>query len=195
MRSIKATYNQTIIDLALQGAGNVDLLLQTALLNGVSITDEIVAGNVYATPDAAIEHAKRATFFNQAAYLPCSIGEDEGITGLTRFYVVTPVISKGLLRVQEGQTIIDMALQGSGDVYRLFEVAKENGLSITDDIVAGDYIYTPAAALNKKKFSSFFNAAPNYPASGITGSVSNDEEEDLHGVGYDIIEDDQIVYP
>lgn len=191
--NITARYNQTLIDMALQGAGDVEQCMNVAALNNLSLTATLTPGAIVTTPDATGDKQKLQKFFNTSPYNPASIGSGEAITGLTSFIQITPAIAKGALSIREGQTVIDMALQGSGDVDRLIEVAMLNGLSITDELVAGSLIITPGALLNKRSLALFFNAAPYYPASGEAGNNNNDADE--HGVGYDVIEDDQIVYP
>lgn len=45
---ITVAHNQTLADMALQGSGQLDVLVQLALLNGMGITDRLVPGQVVA---------------------------------------------------------------------------------------------------------------------------------------------------
>jgi hypothetical protein len=55
------------------------------------------------------------------------------------------------LNARYNQALIDIALQGTGDVTRVIEVAQLNGLSITDDLTAGDELITPVASVDKQE--------------------------------------------
>jgi hypothetical protein len=79
------------------------------------------------------------------------------------------------LNARYNQALIDIALQGTGDVTRVIEVAQLNGLSITDDLTAGDELITPVASVDKQRTQVFFNASPNYPASGGSNLFIDDE--------------------
>jgi len=88
------------------------------------------------------------------------------------------------MQAKYNQTLVDMAMQSCGDAGRLVELAALNGLSITDDIEAGDTILTPDAAADKLKLVTLLNKKNNEPGSG-TQTLSAPE-----GISYWIIETD-----
>ncbi|WP_282333238.1 hypothetical protein [Pinibacter soli] len=47
MGTVKAMAGQTLIDLAIQASGSLEALFDIALLNGISITDELTIGQIY----------------------------------------------------------------------------------------------------------------------------------------------------
>jgi hypothetical protein len=56
--------------------------------------------------------------------------------------------------VQQGQSLMDMAIQHTGDMAGLFEIAKANGISITTEILPGARLNIPPA-LNKDAVKYF----------------------------------------
>ncbi|MDR1848119.1 MAG: hypothetical protein LBR17_08425 [Bacteroidales bacterium] len=44
------------------------------------------------------------------------------------------------ITVQDGQSLLDVALQAFGDISRALELAITNGMSLTDDIVSGQVL-------------------------------------------------------
>jgi len=54
------------------------------------------------------------------------------------------------LRVYDGQTFFDVALMVAGSAEAAFDLALENGLSITDDLTAENELQFTGIAINKK---------------------------------------------
>ena len=51
MQPIKLLDNQRIIDIAMQELGDVERIFEIAILNGKSITDDFITGDVLVLPD------------------------------------------------------------------------------------------------------------------------------------------------
>jgi hypothetical protein len=81
------------------------------------------------------------------------------------------------ITVAYGQTSLDIALQGMGDVERVFDVALLNGGSITQDLVPGTIVEIPAPALDKQKMVNLFSIPFNKPASDVITPI-------FAGIGY-----------
>lgn len=76
MKTVKTLDNQRLIDIAMQELGDVEREFELALLNGLSVNDELEAGTEIKVPD--FEKTKRnvvATFTN-TSLLPASAFED-----------------------------------------------------------------------------------------------------------------------
>lgn len=69
------------------------------------------------------------------------------------------------VKVLYAQTVIDIAIQELGDAQRSFEIAKLNGISISDDLVAGGSILVPDFEADKKNLVQLFSDDANKPAS------------------------------
>lgn len=48
------------------------------------------------------------------------------------------------MRALEGQTLIDVAIQETGSAEAAYIIAKQSGLSVTDDLQPGQQIESPA---------------------------------------------------
>ena len=51
--------------------------------------------------------------------------------------------------VKSGQTLLDIALQEKGSIEAIEEIAALNGLSVTDELIAGAVLEIPASTWNK----------------------------------------------
>jgi len=94
--------------------------------------------------------------------------------------------------VQDGQTIIDIAIQELGDPGRIFEIAALNNMSITDLLVVGSQITVPDYDQTKKEIVKIFSNQSNKPASGYFRNGANDPVI-KEGIDYWAIRNDFIV--
>jgi hypothetical protein len=83
--------------------------------------------------------------------------------------------------VREGQTLLDISIQDTGDIQRLFEIAVANNKSITEDLVIGDEITTPSAEVNLQDVVLSFSSTSHKPASGLS---ADDLLQLQGGIGY-----------
>jgi hypothetical protein len=76
------------------------------------------------------------------------------------------------IKIHEGQTLIDIAMQYCGDALAVFDVADLNALGVTDDLIPGQTILIPDVAIDKIKVVEAFE--------GLTPASSyNDEDIEL----------------
>jgi hypothetical protein len=88
------------------------------------------------------------------------------------------------------QRLIDLAMQETGDVSRVFEICELNDMGLTDEIEAGVSILVPDFAADKRRAVALFSDKSIAPASA-------DEETNgtarPGGIGYMQIGNDFIV--
>lgn len=72
--------------------------------------------------------------------------------------------------VQQGQSLLDIALQTTGSAEAAFDLALKNGLSITDDLSAGDELLT--TDLFNKHIKSYYDNRNIKPATALTEELS-----------------------
>lgn len=132
---------QCLADVALQQYGNLDSLFAIALLNGVSITDELVAGTALELPAGVVDRSVKAVL-NQLMNIPAS---DDAV-GIDFYPAANSILQTAdpakELRVAYLQVMVDIALQESGSEEDLFRLAALNGKSITQRLVAGELLQT-----------------------------------------------------
>lgn len=93
-----------------------------------------------------------------------------------------------MIVAQAGQTLIDISLQGSGTIENLFALAAANGLSITNDLTAGqDVDFEPI--IKVQKVLDYYAAKNIFPASGLTAAAIIPSG----GIGFMIIGTDFII--
>lgn len=69
------------------------------------------------------------------------------------------------MKVERGQSFLDIVLQGTGSIENALEMAIANGVSPTDDIVINQEI--KATAVTKRSIQSIWGEK-NKPASALT---------------------------
>lgn len=81
------------------------------------------------------------------------------------------------MMVTSGQSIFDVALQHCGTIEAAFDIAQQNGLSLTDDLTVGQELITPAVI--NPKVVQYYAANLVQPATGI----GTEEINEVLGVG------------
>ena len=77
------------------------------------------------------------------------------------------------LTVLHNQSLLDLALQHTGTVESVFELATANTLSITDEVAAGKTLALPAEAFTNKDILTYYTAKNLQP---VTAFSQEDEE-------------------
>ena len=70
--------------------------------------------------------------------------------------------------VQQGQSILDVALQQCGSIEAIFEMAALNSISVTDDLLAGNSLVMPEA--KDGKVVSYYSINRVTPATAVTAN-------------------------
>jgi hypothetical protein len=91
--------------------------------------------------------------------------------------------------VLHNQSVLDCSLQHTGSLNKLFEFVIANGISITDELKAGDVYEFPA--VDDAEIYNYFNIKNIIPATGITDEAINELE--TLGIGAMAIESTFIV--
>lgn len=91
------------------------------------------------------------------------------------------------MKVEQGQSFLDLVIQATGDIDNAFEMALKNGIGITKTLTIGQEI-EPIPVTNKRVFQEFNEL--NKPA-----TAWNEKESPLilEGISYWIINQDFIV--
>jgi hypothetical protein len=123
MRAIKILSGHVLSNLVAD-----EQLFEAADINGIGITDALVAGVVLSVPERIVSQL-----------------QDERLRQLVKPIEVTAL---------NGQGWIDICLQELGDEARIFELADSNSVGITDPIVAGTMCNCPEVDVAKKRIVS-----------------------------------------
>lgn len=89
--------------------------------------------------------------------------------------------------VKSGQTLLDIAIQEKGSIEAIEEIAAQNGLSVTDEPIAGAELILPAGVWNKL----IENYCKNNDVSPAT-ALTDDNLHDIWrgGIGYMAVGED-----
>ena len=90
------------------------------------------------------------------------------------------------------QSLLDLALQHTGTIESVFELAKDNALNITDEVVAGNTLVLSAETFTNKDILSYYTAKKLQPATAFS---REDEQvfERLEGISIWAINLDFVV--
>jgi hypothetical protein len=87
----------------------------------------------------------------------------------------------------QNQTMFDIAIQAYGSELGVFELAKDNGLSITQELIPGQKLKVDPAKMIDKSVVGYYQSIGYVPATG-------DSTECLfNGIGYMVVDLDFIV--
>jgi 2',3'-cyclic-nucleotide 2'-phosphodiesterase (5'-nucleotidase family) len=91
------------------------------------------------------------------------------------------------VRVLNGQSLFDIAIQAAGNVEAVFDIALANGLGITDDLPAGTLLVIPAVA--NRQVADYYRTNNILPATGIsvTDAAALQEGIEFWFVEYDFV--------
>jgi len=97
-----------------------------------------------------------------------------------------------MITVLHNQSLLDLALQHTGTIESVFELAGANALNITDDVVAGKTLVLPAEAFTNKDILGYYTAKNLQPATAFS---KEDEQvfEILEGISIWLINLDFVV--
>lgn len=94
------------------------------------------------------------------------------------------------IKVSEGQTLLDIAVEHCGDINAVYTIADLNLKGITDDLVIGEVLIVPDVDVTKADIVEMFKQPSRKPASGEDLNTS-----DVFGEGLEfwIIEEDFVI--
>ena len=73
-----------------------------------------------------------------------------------------------MITVLHNQSLLDLALQHTGSIESVFELAEANALNITDEVVAGNTLVLPTEAFTNKDILAYYTAKNLQPATAFT---------------------------
>ncbi|MFC4163994.1 hypothetical protein ACFOWU_10030 [Epilithonimonas zeae] len=85
------------------------------------------------------------------------------------------------IAVLHNQSLLDFAIQHTGNVLNAFDLSIANGISITDDLTVGMSLLIPETIVKDQEILDFYTAKNIKPATALT---VDPEEEILEGIGY-----------
>lgn len=77
MKTVIVLDNQRLIDISMQELGDVERLVELAALNGVSMTEELVAGSTIQIPDYEAAKVTTVKTFSDTSKAPASATESD----------------------------------------------------------------------------------------------------------------------
>ena len=97
-----------------------------------------------------------------------------------------------IITALHNQSLLDLALQHTGTIESVFELAKDNDLNITDDVQAGKTLVLSSEAFTNKDILAYYTAKNIQPATAFS---KEDEQvfERLEGISIWAINLDFVV--
>ena len=95
------------------------------------------------------------------------------------------------MNIMAGQTLLDLAMQKLGSVEAVFALSLLNGMSVTDDLQAGDKLNCDLTPYSPQVLN-IYNDNQYKPASGLN-IPGQQIPVSLTGIDYWVIENDFIV--
>lgn len=95
------------------------------------------------------------------------------------------------ITVLHNQSILDIAIQHTGIATNAYEIAKINGLTISDILTPGQMLEIPEGIEKDLDIVNYYKSKGIQPATSLVGQ--NQEEQQPEGISYWIINKDFIV--
>ena len=95
--------------------------------------------------------------------------------------------------VLHNQSLLDIAIQWTGSVAKVFLIAQANGLAVSDEITPGDELIVPDTVVLDTDIKTYYTSRAIQPATALTTIIDDNTEPSPEGIGYWIIGDDNIV--
>ena len=95
--------------------------------------------------------------------------------------------------VQDRQCLADIAIQVCGSLEAVFAIAEKNGLSVTDDLTAGQILEYDPADVQDKQIVNIYKTERVVPATSATTNEVNDILGFGEGIGFWAIAYDFVV--
>lgn len=95
--------------------------------------------------------------------------------------------------VLHNQSLLDIAIQHTGNVLNAFLIAQANGLAVSDELSTGQILIIPETVQKDTDILNYYTSRAIQPATAITTIIDDNTEPKLEGIGYWIIGDDNIV--
>lgn len=87
--------------------------------------------------------------------------------------------------ILHNQSLLDIAIQYTGDAQNAFLIAKENSLSVSAYLVPGYELVIPNGMPLNRNILDYYQAKDIKPATGV--EINEETGEELEGIGYWII--------
>lgn len=88
--TIKVKHNQSLFDIAIQVYGTIEGIVEIAVANGLSITGELIQGQLLQIPDYSDTKIEVVKYFSERKLTPAT-----GSTLIEQTTIPTPPISSG----------------------------------------------------------------------------------------------------
>lgn len=93
--------------------------------------------------------------------------------------------------VRQGQNLLDLALQATGDADTALDIALANGLCLSDDLTVGQTVEVSDTLTGNENIRQLYVARAIRPATGIT--TANTADAPFEGIEFWAIEYDFII--
>lgn len=85
------------------------------------------------------------------------------------------------IKILHNQSLLDIAIQHTGSVENAFEFAVQNGLSVSNELVAGNGLFIPGDIAFENDILNYYTSKKINPATAFT--ELNDAPQ-IGGIGY-----------
>lgn len=139
--------HQTQLDLAVQEYGTMEALFSLLEANDESVTSVLGVGKKLVTPEA--ETDSDVLTYYKANTIEVATAFDQTVTGSIQGIIyTTPPPKIDETECLKNQTLLDIAIQETGNIDSLIELCEANDVSITNAIVPGTKLKTNSTIIN-----------------------------------------------
>ncbi|MDR1370947.1 MAG: LysM peptidoglycan-binding domain-containing protein [Dysgonamonadaceae bacterium] len=78
------------------------------------------------------------------------------------------------IKALEGQSLFDIAIQYTGESKTAIDIAKANGMDVTDTLSVGMLIIVPDDVVKNKKIVNYYSVKKITPATAVKTDIESD---------------------
>ena len=146
---LTASNGQTTVDICLQATGGLKKLVDLAIETGLSITQQVQAGESIET-DIRPENQAILDYYNLNSIRPVSnnFAEPATIEG-QEIIAITENQQQNRLVAAKRQSTADLCIEAIGAVDEIVTFCLENGIGITTDVIPGNKYQSPGVVTDQ----------------------------------------------
>ncbi|MGC1471553.1 MAG: hypothetical protein WA775_03080 [Psychroserpens sp.] len=141
--------DQTQLDVTVQSYGNIEALFDLLLGNDISFTETLSVGNNLRLLESPKENIKISTYYAENNIIPATnLNSDLGGFGAEAPLQIN-LIADGAVISKSQQSFMDIAIQETGDIESLMELAVLNDFTITGFLLPGTTVNATSTITNE----------------------------------------------
>ncbi|MGB1307539.1 MAG: hypothetical protein ACPG6B_01415 [Oceanihabitans sp.] len=157
MINITTKYNQSAFDISVQEYGSINAIIPLALANNISITSFLQPATILELPSVAITNKEVKNHFASSKQIVASYKDRLEAVLPAGVFINKPSALLKHIRIIANQSLLDIALQETGNLEAIMQICTTNNISVTEALTVGTEINTRNTIIDAEILSYYKN--------------------------------------